>query len=53
MMRGRKKQPVAYRECICIKLTEEQKDIWSNNKWIADEVRDLVRKHIDLYAMKK
>lgn len=52
-MRGRKKQERSYNENISIKVTKEQKDIWLKNKWIADEIRELVRKHIDLYMMKK
>lgn len=52
-MRGIKKDNQSYNENISIKLTKEQKDIWDKNKWIADEIRDLVRKHIDLYKMNK
>jgi hypothetical protein len=52
-MRGRKKDKQSYNETISLKVNKEQKDIWDNNKWIAGEVRDLARKHLDLYTMKK
>lgn len=52
-MRGRKKEAESYNENISIKITKEQKEIWDNNKWIADEIRVLVRDHINIYMMKK
>lgn len=52
-MRGRKKKPNSYSECVCIKLTEDQKTVWTNNEWIAEEVRALIRERLDLYVMKK
>jgi len=52
-MRGRKKQPDSFSETICIKLTKEQKEIWTKNKWIADEVRATVRNHINIYVIKR
>jgi len=53
-MRGRKKETSkAYNETISIKINEDQKDAWDKNKWIADEVREIVRKHLNLYVMKK
>ena len=50
---ARKKSPNSYNECIYIRLTIEQKETWVKNKWIADEVREIVRKHLNLYVMKK
>lgn len=52
-MSGRKKKENPLNKCLSIRVTEDQKDIVIKNKWIADEVKDLVRKHIDLYVMKK
>ena len=53
-MRGRKKETSkAYNETISIKINEDQKDAWKKNKWIAAEVREIVRKHLNLYVMKK
>lgn len=53
-MRGRKKETSkAYNETISIKINEDQKDAWDKNKWIASEVREIIRKHLNLYVMKK
>lgn len=52
-MRGRKKKENSYSECISIRVTKDQKDILVNNKWIAAEVKDIIRKHLNLYVMKK
>lgn len=38
---------------VSIKLTRSEKYIWDNNKWIAAEIRDMVRKYIDIYVIKK
>lgn len=54
IMRGRKKKELkAYNETISIKINEDQKDAWEKNKWIADEIREIVRKHLNLYVMKE
>lgn len=52
-MSGRKKKNDSFNECISIRVTKNQKEILVNNKWIADEIKDLVRKHINLYIMKR
>lgn len=52
-MRGRKKEITSYNENIGIKISKEQKDIWNKNEWIREEIRNLVRTHINLYTMKK
>jgi len=51
-MPGRKKEEKSFNENLCIKITKEQKDILTNNKWIADEIRALVRDHINIYVTK-
>ena len=53
IMRGRIKNEQSYNENIAIKITKEQKDVWIKNEWIRDEIRDIVRKHIDIYTTKK
>ncbi|WP_297429787.1 hypothetical protein [Clostridium sp.] len=52
-MSGRKKKENSLIECLSIRVTKDQKDIVIKNPWIANEVKDLVRKHINLYVMKK
>lgn len=52
-MRGRKKETDSYNETISFKITKDQKEIWENNKWIADEIRELVRSQLNIYIMKK
>ena len=48
-----KKKAESYNENISLKITKEQKEIWDKNKWIAEEIRVLVRNHISIYLMKK
>lgn len=42
-----------YNESISIKVTKSQKEILEHNKWIAAEIRNIVRQHIEIYVMKK
>ena len=39
----------SYNYPVSIKLTKAQKDIWDKNKWIANEIRDMVRERLNIY----
>lgn len=41
-----------YNQPIAIKVTRSQKEVWDKNKWIAEEIRKMVREHLEMYAMK-
>lgn len=52
-MRGRKKQENSFTEILSIRITEEQKLILVNNKWIAAELREYVREYLDAFSNAK
>ena len=49
---GRKKQALAYRKTISIRIQEQHKDVLDKNKWIKKEIDNMVRTFLDSFIQK-
>lgn len=50
---GRKKQALAYRKTISIRIQEQHKSIIDKNKWIKKEIDNIIRTYLDTFIQKK
>jgi hypothetical protein len=53
ILKGRKKKEQPFNECISIRVSKNQKEVLIKNKWIKDELKDIVRDYLESFVMKK
>lgn len=52
-MPGRKKSKDSFNNSVTFKVTAAQKEILDKNRWIKDEIKNIIREHLDLYIKKQ
>lgn len=48
-MPGRKKSKDSFNNSVTFKVTAAQKEILDKNRWIKDEIKNIIREYINLY----